>query len=138
MLKTSGPLTNASQPNHTVQPNNSQNSQSNPQRRSHIETQPEETLVCCGDGAGVRVRGLKNPVRVAGGGVDFVPPAQTDKAAAGDVLEVVKVRGEEEQGEDEDQDAVFMVRSCRNDWVACARRFNVQVINEENTEQVHQ
>lgn len=77
-------------------------------------------------------------MRVAGGGVDFVPPAETDETAPGNVLEVVKVRGEEEQGEDEDQDAVFMVRRCPNEWVACTRRFNVQVVNEENAEQVHQ
>lgn len=114
-LPTRCPLTNASQPNHTVQSNNSQNSQGNPQSGSHVETQPEEALVRCGDGAGVRVRRLKDPLRVAGGGVDFVPPAETDETAAGNVLEVVKVRGEEEQGEDEDQDAVFMVRRCRSD-----------------------
>jgi hypothetical protein len=44
-------------------------------------------------------------VRVAGGGVDFVPPAQADEASAGDVLEVVEVCAEEEEGQDEDKDA---------------------------------
>lgn len=39
--------------------------------------------------------------------VDFVPPAEADQAAAGDVFEVVKVGGEEEDGDDEDHDEVF-------------------------------
>lgn len=43
---------------------------------------------------------------VAGLGVDFVPPAETDEAAAGDVFEVVEVGGEEEDGDDEDEDEV--------------------------------
>jgi hypothetical protein len=41
-------------------------------------------------------------VGVAGGGVDFIPPAKADETSAGDVLEVVEVCGEEEEGEDED------------------------------------
>ena len=41
---------------------------------------------------------------VAGGGVDFVPPAEADEASAGDVLEVVEIGGEEEHGEDEYED----------------------------------
>lgn len=44
---------------------------------------------------------------VPGSGVDFVPPAEADKAPAGDVFQVVEVGGEEEHGEDEDEDAVL-------------------------------
>ena len=50
-------------------------------------------------------------MRVAGRGVDFVPPAQADEAAAGDVLQVVEVKGEEEEGEDEDEDAMVGIES---------------------------
>ena len=39
-------------------------------------------------------------------GVDFIPPSQTDEAASSDVLEVVEVDGEEDEGEDENEDAV--------------------------------
>ncbi|RDW94215.1 Zn(II)2Cys6 transcription factor [Aspergillus mulundensis] len=74
-----------------------------------VITKPEEALVRGGDSPAPGLRALKDPVRVAGGGVDFVPPAQADEAAAGDVLEVVEVCGEEEEGEDEDEDAG---RSC--------------------------
>ena len=45
-------------------------------------------------------------MRFPGGGVDFVPPSQTDEAAAGDVFQVVEVDGEEEEGQDEDEDEV--------------------------------
>ena len=41
-------------------------------------------------------------MRIAGGGVDFVPPAETDEAPAGDVFEIVEIGGEEEDREDED------------------------------------
>lgn len=50
---------------------------------------------------------LEHPVGVPGSGVDFVPPAEADKAPAGDVFQVVEVGGEEEHGEDEDEDAVL-------------------------------
>jgi hypothetical protein len=45
-------------------------------------------------------------MRLAGAGVDFVPPAQADEAAPGDVLKVVEVGGQEEDGDDEDEDEV--------------------------------
>lgn len=98
-------LTNQAQPDHIVEPDDRQNRQSDPQRGRQVEAQPEEPLVRRVDGAGVGVRALEDPVRVSGRGVDFVPPAQTDESAAGDVLEVVEVCGEEEEGEDEDEDA---------------------------------
>lgn len=61
-------------------------------------------------------------MRVPGGGIDFVPPAQADEAAAGDVFEVVEVGGEEEHSYYKDEDAVTGV------WVrlfgkGSARRF---------------
>jgi len=40
-------------------------------------------------------------------GVDLVPPAEAYEAAAGDVLEVVEVGGQKEDGDDEDEDEVF-------------------------------
>lgn len=43
---------------------------------------------------------------VARGRVDLVPPAQADEAATRNVLEVVKVGGEEENRDDEDHDQV--------------------------------
>ena len=45
-------------------------------------------------------------MRVPRGGIDFVPPAQADEAAAGDVFEVVEVGGEEEHSYYKDEDAV--------------------------------
>ena len=44
-------------------------------------------------------------MRIARRGVDFVPPPQPNEASPGNVLEVVEVRGEEEEGEYEDEDA---------------------------------
>ena len=38
--------------------------------------------------------------------VDFVPPAEPHETTAGDILEVVEVGGEEEDGDDEDEDEV--------------------------------
>lgn len=47
-------------------------------------------------------------MRVSGRSVDFVPPAQTDKPSSGDVLEVVKVGGEKEQGDNESEDTAHV------------------------------
>lgn len=98
-------LTNQTQPNHTAESDDGQNSQADPQRRRDVQTEPEETLIGGGDGAGIGLGGFEDPVRVAGGGVDFVPPAKADETATGDVFEVVEVGGEEKEGDDEDQDA---------------------------------
>jgi len=38
--------------------------------------------------------------------VDLVPPAQADEPAARDVLEVVEVGGQQQDGDDEDEDEV--------------------------------
>ena len=76
-----------------MQPHERQDSEPNPQRRRGIQTQPEESLVCSGYGAGVWVGGFKDPMRVAGGCVDFVPPAKADEASASDVLEIIEIGG---------------------------------------------
>lgn len=44
---------------------------------------------------------------VARTGIDFVPPAQTDQASAGDVFQVVEVAGQQEDGDYEDENEVF-------------------------------
>lgn len=98
-------LTDQTQPDDILQSDNGQDGQANPQRRSHVQTEPEESLVSGVDGAGVGVGALEDPVGVTRCGVDFVPPAQPDESATGDVLEVVKVRGEEQEVDDEDEDA---------------------------------
>ena len=45
-------------------------------------------------------------MRISGLGVDLVPPSQAYEAAASDVLEVVEVGGEQQDGDDEDEDEV--------------------------------
>lgn len=55
-------LTNQAQPDDANESYNGQNSQSYPQSRCDIETQPEEALVCGTDRAYTRVRGLEDPV----------------------------------------------------------------------------
>lgn len=98
-------LTNETQPDDTDQPHNSQNSQSHPQSRCQIQAQPEEPLVRSGDGADIGVGGFKDPVGVTGSCVDFIPPAETNKSTPSNVLEVIKVGREEEEGQDEYQNA---------------------------------
>lgn len=46
-------------------------------------------------------------MRGTGLSVDFVPPAESYETAAGDVLEIVEVGGEEEDGDDEAEDEVL-------------------------------
>jgi hypothetical protein len=75
-------------------------------------------------------------VRVAGGCVDLVPPAQTNESAAGNVLQVVKVGREEQEGQDEDEDAgveLLVGTGAVGQGGRC-----VQVVNEENTKEIHQ
>lgn len=80
-------------------------------------------------------------MRIAGRGVDFVPPAEADEAAAGDVFEVVEIKGEEEEGEYEDEDTGW-VEELGWLWFGRERkrerRKDGQVPDEEDTEQVHQ
>ena len=50
-------------------------------------------------------------MRITRSCIDFVPPAETNETPAGDVFEVVEVGGEEEDGDDEDEDAGWVL-----DW----------------------
>lgn len=45
-------------------------------------------------------------MRVASGDIHLVPPTETNQATTGDVFEIVEIRGEKEQGQDEDEDTV--------------------------------
>ena len=106
--------TNERQPN-KLKPHYRKYRQPHPQPRLRIQRQPEKPSIrrvlalCAAHAAraGSAVLRLKDPMGVAGGGVDFVPPAQADEAAAGDVFEVVEVGGEEEHGYYEDEDTVL-------------------------------
>jgi predicted dienelactone hydrolase len=98
-----GEHTNQGQPNQS-QPNQYEQGQADPQQRLDVDGEPEEAAVGGVDVLGAGLARLEDPVAVARGGVDLVPPAQADEAAAGDVLEVVEVGGEEEDGDDEDHD----------------------------------
>ena len=87
-----------------MQPNQRQNRHNHPQQRLDVERKPEEAAVRRVDDLCARLAAFKHPLGVARVGVDFVPPAETDEAAAGDVLEVVEVGCEEENGDDKDHD----------------------------------
>ena len=70
-----------------------------------VQGQPEKPLIgqiLRGGTVAAAVLALKDPMRVAGRRVDFVPPSQPDEAPAGDVFEIIKIGGKEEDGEDED------------------------------------
>jgi hypothetical protein len=58
-------------------------------------------------------------VRVTGCRVHFVPPAETDQPASGNVLEVVEVRGEKEKREDEDEDTICLLVGAEERVVGC-------------------
>lgn len=96
-------LTNKGQPQ-KLQPHNGQDGQQNPQQGLHVQRQPEEPAVRGVDNLCAGLARLKDPFGLAGLGVDFVPPPEADEAPAGNVLEVVEVCGEEEDGDDEDHD----------------------------------
>jgi len=98
-------LTNQRQPN-KLKPNQRKHRQHHPQHGLHIQRHPKEALVRRILLPAFRVRGFKHPAPVARRAVDLVPPAQTDEPSACDVLEVVEVDGEEQDGYDEDEDEV--------------------------------
>ncbi|EFW99444.1 transcription factor [Grosmannia clavigera kw1407] len=65
---------------------------------------PEEAAVGgVVDAARCRVAALKDPVAVARLRVNLIPPAKADETAAGNVLEVVEVGSQQENGDDEDE-----------------------------------
>lgn len=99
-------LTNQAQPNNTAQSNDGQYRQANPERRRHIQAKPEESLICSRDPTSCWVRGFKYPMRVTTRNVHFVPPTETNQATSRDVFEVIEVRCEEKQRDDEDQDTI--------------------------------
>lgn len=96
-------LTNKGQPGE-LELGHRQDSHGNPQRGLDVHGEPEEAAIRSVDNFSSRLAALKHPLRFAGGRVDLVPPAQTNKAAASNVLEVVKVGREEQDGDDEDHD----------------------------------
>ena len=98
-------LTNKRQPN-KLQTDQRQNCKQNPQHGLRIQRNPEEALVRRIHLPRLRVRRLKHPPPVARLRVDFVPPAQPDESAAGNVLQIVEVDGEQQDGDDEDHDKV--------------------------------
>lgn len=92
-----------------MQPHEGHDEHEHPQHGLQIQRQPEEAAVGRVDGLGAGLAALKHPLRVARLRVDFVPPAEPDEAPARDVLEVVEVAREEEDGDDEDHDPVSRV-----------------------------
>lgn len=127
-------LTNQTQPDHAHQSHDGENRKTHPQSWCDVQAQPEETLIGGCHGADIGVGRLKDPVRVTGCRVHFVPPAETDQSASGNVLEVVEVRGEKEKREDEDEDTICLLVGAEERVVGCRV---LQVIDEEETKQVH-
>lgn len=84
------PLTNQRQPEN-IEARNRQNGHGHPQRWLDIHCQPEEATIGGIDDLCSGLAALKHPFRVSRGGIYFVPPAQPNKAAASNVLEVVEV-----------------------------------------------
>lgn len=103
-------LTDQRQPDE-LEFDNCNNGQSHPECRLRIQREPEEPLVRRADQLsawliGLR-RALEDPVRVARGSVNLVPPSQSYKSSASDVFEVVEVGCEQQDGDDEDEDEVL-------------------------------
>jgi hypothetical protein len=114
----------------------SENGQCDPQSRRRVEAEPEKALVGGGDGAGAWLGALKDPVRVSGRSVDFVPPAKTDKPSSSDVFEVVKVGGEKEESDNESENAANV--NVLGDAELAGNECDVQFPNEQETKEVHQ
>ena len=98
-------LTNKRQP-HKLETYDGEDGEGDPEDGLAVDGEPEEAAVGGVDGLCAGLAALKHPLGVARGRVDLVPPAQPDEPAAGDVFQVVEVAGEEEDGDDEDEDAV--------------------------------
>ena len=56
-------------------------------------------------------------MRVARGDIHLVPPTETNQATTGDVFEIVEIRGEKEEGQDEDEDTVTVLACEHPRWV---------------------
>lgn len=87
-----------------LQAHQGQDGHGDPEDGLDVEGEPEEARVGRVDDARARVATLKDPLRVARLRVHLVPPAQADEAPPGNILEVVEVGGQEEDGDDEDHD----------------------------------
>ena len=98
-------LTNKRQP-HELETNDGEYGEGDPEDRLTVDGEPEEATIGRVDGLGAGLAALEDPVAVAGGRVDLIPPAQTDEASTGDVLQVVEVHGQQQDGDDEDHDHV--------------------------------
>lgn len=101
-------LTNKRQPQ-KLEPDNGQNRHQDPPHRLDVQRQPEEPAVRRIDLPRAGLQALKHPLRLARRRVDLVPPPQPDEAPPGNVLEVVEVGRQEENGDDEDHDPIFLV-----------------------------
>lgn len=93
-------LTHKRQPN-KFELDDGDNSEGDPEKRLAVHSQPEEALVGRVDGARVRIMRFVDPVGIARVAVDLVPPSQSHESSSGNVLEVVEVRREKEDGNDE-------------------------------------
>lgn len=92
---------------HEVERGDSQDGEGDPEDGLRVHGEPEEAGVGGIDDLGAGLAALEDPLAVAGRGVDLVPPPQAHEAAAGDVLEVVEVGGQQEDRDDEDEYQVF-------------------------------
>ena len=98
-------LTNKRRP-HKLETYDGEDGEGDPEDGLAVDGEPEEAAVGRVDGLGAGFAALEDPVAVAGGGVDLVPTAQTNEASAGNVLQVVEVHGQQQDGNDEDHDHV--------------------------------
>lgn len=119
--KKEGQLTDKREPQQ-LEPHNRQDGHENPPDGLDVQRQPEEPAVGGIDDLGAGLAALKHPLGLASGRVDLVPPTQADEAAPGNVFQVVKVGGEEEDGDDEDHDPVLRISLCCTLVEAVARR----------------
>lgn len=95
-------LTDKRQPD-KLEPDNSQDGEGDPGDGLGVQGEPEEAGVGGVDDLGAGLAALEDPLAVARGAVDLVPPAQAHEPAAGDVLEVVEVGREQQDRDDEDE-----------------------------------
>jgi hypothetical protein len=98
-------LTNKRQPN-KLQTRQRHDRQKHPQHRLRIQRNPKEALIRRIDLPHLRIRALKHPSAVPRARIHLVPPAQADEPPPRDVLEVVEVGGQEQDGDYEDEDEV--------------------------------
>lgn len=98
-------LTNKRQPQE-LQPHERKYGEQKPQNRLDVEREPEEATVGWVDRLSARLAALEDPLGVARLHVHLVPPPQSHESTAGNVLEIVEVGREKENGDDEDHDPI--------------------------------